>query len=156
MLNAYTIVFAAFLVPGGVLADRYGRRRVFLVAVAAFTLASALCGLAPSAGVLIAARTLQAVAAAAMIPASLSLVLQNTPRERIPSAVAIWGAIGAVAGALGPALGAVVIDVFSWRAAFLINVPVGIVSVLAGRRILPAHAGDRTGVLPRPARRRRS
>ena len=148
VLNAYTIVFAAFLVPGGVLADRYGRRRVFLVAVAAFTLASALCGLAPSAGVLIAARTIQAVAAAAMIPASLSLVLQNTPRERIPSAVAIWGAIGAVAGALGPALGAVVIDVFSWRAAFLINVPVGIVSVLAGRRILPAHAGDRTGVFP--------
>ena len=134
--------------PGGVLADRYGRRRVFLVAVAAFTLASALCGLAPSAGVLIAARTIQAVAAAAMIPASLSLVLQNTPRERIPSAVAIWGAIGAVAGALGPALGAVVIDAFSWRAAFLINVPVGIVSVLAGRRILPAHAGDRTGVFP--------
>jgi EmrB/QacA subfamily drug resistance transporter len=148
VLNAYTIVFAAFLVPGGVLADRFGRRRVFLGAVAGFTLASALCGLAPSAGVLVAARVLQAVAAAAMIPASLSLVLQNTPRERIPSAVAIWGAIGAVAGALGPALGALVIDAFSWRAAFLINVPVGIASVLAGRRILPAHAGDRSGRFP--------
>ncbi len=150
VLNAYTIVFAAFLVPGGVLADRFGRRRVFLAAVAGFTLASALCGLAPSAGVLIAARTLQAVAAAAMIPASLSLVLQNTPRHRIPSAVAIWGAIGAVAGALGPALGAMVIEASSWRAAFLINVPVGVVSVLAGRRILPAHAGDRSGRFPDP------
>jgi EmrB/QacA subfamily drug resistance transporter len=148
VLNAYTIVFAAFLVPGGVLADRFGRRRVFLAAVAGFAVASALCGLAPTSGVLVAARALQAIAAAAMIPASLSLVLQNTPRERIPSAVAVWGAIGAVAGALGPALGALVIDAFSWRAAFLINVPVGIISVVAGRRVLPAHAGDRSGRFP--------
>lgn len=148
VLNAYTIVFAAALVPGGVLADRFGRRRVFTGAVVLFTVASALCGLAPGVEVLIAARALQALGAAAMIPSSLSLVLQSTPRERVPAAVAVWGAMGAVAGALGPAVGALVIELASWRAAFLINVPVGIVAVLAARRVLPAHAGDRSGGFP--------
>jgi EmrB/QacA subfamily drug resistance transporter len=150
ILNAYTIVFAACLIPAGVLADRIGRRRVFLTAIAVFTTASALGGLAPSPEALIAARALQAVGAAAMIPASLSLVLQATTRERVPAAVAVWGSMGAVAGALGPAVGALVIDVASWRAAFLINVPVGIASIIAVRRIVPDHVGNRAGRLPDP------
>jgi EmrB/QacA subfamily drug resistance transporter len=148
VLNAYTIVFAACLVPAGVLADRIGRRRVFLASIAAFTVASALAGLAPSVEALIAARAVQAIGAAAMIPASLSLVLQSTARERVPAAVAVWGSMGAVAGALGPAVGALVIDAASWRAAFLINVPVGIASIIAVRRIVPDHAPLRAGRLP--------
>src|SRR6476620_5677694 len=84
VLNAYTIVFAALLIPAGRLADRIGRRRQFLAAVVLFTLASMLCGLAPTAGWLIAARILQAVGAAAMVPASLALVLQTFPRPKIP------------------------------------------------------------------------
>ena len=102
VLNAYTIVFAALLIPAGRLADRVGRRRTFLTAVVVFTVASMLCGLAPTAGLLVAARVLQAVGAAALVPASLALVLQTFPREKVPVAVAIWGAIGAVAGAFGP------------------------------------------------------
>src|SRR5262249_42042456 len=99
VLNAYTIVFAALLIPAGRLADRVGRRRTFLGAVVVFTVASAACGLAPSAGVLVVARMLQAVGAAALVPSSLALVLQTFPRQKIPVAVAIWSAIGAVAGA---------------------------------------------------------
>ena len=105
VLNAYTIVFAALLIPAGRLADRIGRRRTFLAAVVVFTIASMLCGLAPTAGLLVAARILQAVGAAALVPSSLALVLQTFPRSKIPVAVAIWGAVGAVAGAAGPTLG---------------------------------------------------
>ena len=104
VLNAYTIVFAALLIPAGRLADRVGRRRTFLVAVVVFTVASMLCGLAPNAGLLVVARIGQAVGAAALVPASLALVLQTFPRHKIPMAVAVWGAVGAVAGAAGPTL----------------------------------------------------
>ena len=100
VLNAYTIVFAALLIPAGRLADRIGRRRTFLGAVVLFTVASMLCGVAPTAGLLVVARILQAVGAAALVPASLALVLQSFPREKVPVAVAIWGAIAAVAGAI--------------------------------------------------------
>ena len=150
VLNAYTIVFAALLIPAGRLADRVGRRRTFLTAVVLFTSASMLCGLAPTAGLLVAARILQAVGAAALVPSSLALVLQTFPRERIPVAVAIWGAIGAAAGAAGPTLGALVVENWSWRWAFFINLPVGIVSLLLGRRVLPEGRESNPGRLPDP------
>lgn len=150
VLNAYTVVFAALLIPAGRLADRIGRRRLFLAAVVAFTLASALCGLAPTVGLLVAARVMQAAAAAALVPSSLALVLQTFPRDRVPVAVAIWGAVGAVAGAAGPTIGALVVDHLSWRWAFLINLPVGIVSLVAGRRVLPEGRETQAGRLPDP------
>jgi EmrB/QacA subfamily drug resistance transporter len=150
VLNAYTIVFAALLIPAGRLADRVGRRRTFLAAVVVFTLASMLCGLAPSAGFLVAARVLQAVGAAALVPSSLALVLQTFPSEKVPVAVAIWGAIGAVAGAFGPTLGALVVENFGWRWAFFINLPVGIVSFALGRRVLPEGKEANPGRLPDP------
>src|SRR4249919_1339797 len=114
ILNAYTIVFAALLIPAGRLADRVGRRKTFLTAAVVFTIASMLCGLAPTVAVLVAARILQAVAAAALVPASLALVLQTFPRHEIPVAVAIWGAVDAVAGAAGATLGALVIENLGW------------------------------------------
>ena len=150
VLNAYTIVFAALLIPAGRLADRVGRRRTFLTAVVVFTLASMLCGLAPTAGFLVAARVLQAVGAAALVPSSLALVLQTFPSEKVPVAVAIWGAIGAVAGAFGPTLGALVVENFGWRWAFFINLPVGIVSLVLGRRVLPEGREANPGRLPDP------
>jgi EmrB/QacA subfamily drug resistance transporter len=150
ILNAYTIVFAALLIPAGRLADRVGRRKTFLWAAVVFTIASMLCGLAPTVGVLIVARILQAVAAAALVPASLALVLQTFPRHKIPVAVAIWGAVGAVAGAAGPTLGALVIENLGWRWAFYINLPVGIVSFLLGRRVLPEWRESNPGRLPDP------
>jgi len=148
ILNAYTIVFAALLIPAGRLADRIGRRRMFLAAATLFTLASMLCGLAPSVTFLVLARVLQAAAAAALVPSSLALVLQTFPREKIPVAVAIWGAIGAVAGAAGPTIGALVIENFGWRWAFYVNFPVGIVSVALGRRVLPEWRESDPGRLP--------
>jgi EmrB/QacA subfamily drug resistance transporter len=151
ILNAYTIVFAALLIPAGRLADRVGRRRTFLTAAVLFTIASMLCGLAPTVPVLVAARILQAVAAAALVPASLALVLQTFPRHKIPVAVAIWGAVGAVAGAAGPTLGALVIENLGWRWAFYINLPVGIVSFFLGRRVLPEWRETNPGRLPDPA-----
>ena len=148
ILNAYTIVFAALLIPFGRLADRLGRRRTFLTAAVAFTLASMLCGLAPTVPFLVGARILQAAAAAALVPSSLALVLQTFPRHKIPVAVAIWGAVGAVAGAAGPTLGGLVIENLGWRWAFYINLPVGIVSFVLGRRVLPEWREPNPGRLP--------
>ncbi len=148
VLNAYTIVFAALLIPAGRLADRIGRRRTFLAAVVLFTVASMLCGIAPTAGILVAARILQAVGAAALVPSSLALVLQTFPREKVPVALAIWGAVGAVAGAAGPTLGALVVEHLGWRWAFFINLPVGIISLTLGRRVLPEGRESNPGRLP--------
>ena len=148
ILNAYTIVFAALLIPAGRLADRVGRRRTFLTAAVLFTIASMLCGLAPTVVFLVGARILQAVAAAALVPASLALVLQTFPHHKIPVAVAVWGAVGAVAGAAGPTLGALVIENLGWRWAFYINLPVGIISFVIGRRVLPEWREANPGRLP--------
>ena len=93
---------------------------------------------------------LQAVGAAALVPSSLALVLQTFPRAKIPVAVAIWGAVGAVAGAAGPTLGALVVENFGWRWAFFINLPVGIVSFFLGRRVLPEGREANPGRLPDP------
>ena len=151
VLNAYTLVFAALLIPAGRLADRIGRRRMFLAGVIVFTVGSMLCGLSPTVGVLIGAEMLEAVGAAMLVPASLALVLQTFPREKVPVAVAIWGAIGAVAGAFGPTLGALVVSNLSWRWAFFINLPVGIVSFILGRKVLPEGREANPGRMPDPA-----
>lgn len=136
VLNAYTIVFAALLIPAGKLADRIGHRRVFLTGSTLFTLASMACGLAPTAELLIVFRIAQAAGAAALIPSSLALVMHAFSHDQLPRAVAIWGASGAVAGALGPTLGAAIVEALGWRWAFFINLPVGIYTVAAGRSAL--------------------
>ncbi|MGB3733764.1 MAG: DHA2 family efflux MFS transporter permease subunit [Ilumatobacter sp.] len=149
VLNGYTIVFAALLVPAGKVADRVGHRRAFLVGSAVFTIGSLLCAVAPTAGVLIGFRLIQAVGAATLLPSSLALILRAFPPSKIPLAVAIWGATGAVAGALGPTLGAALVEVGGWRWVFVINLPIGIFTVVAGRRLL-AESKDPTTVLPAP------
>ena len=136
VLNAYTIIFAALLVPSGRLADRIGRKRVFLAGVAVFTFASMLCGIAPSAEALIGARVLQATGGALLFPASLALVLNAFPQSKRAVAVAVWGAVAALAAALGPSVGGVVIDLLGWRWAFFINLPVGAIALFAGVRLL--------------------
>lgn len=149
VLNGYTIIFAALLVPAGKLADRLGHRRAFLVGSAIFTVASLGCGLAPNVELLIGVRVLQGIGAAILIPASLALVMAAFPREKIPQVVAIWGAIGAMSAALGPSLGALVVDTFGWRWAFFLNLPVGIVTLVAGARFLQ-ESRDPTVRLPSP------
>ena len=148
VLNAYTLVFAALLVPSGRLADRVGRKRMFLLGVVVFTVGSALCGLAPNVGTLIGAEMLEAAGAAFLVPASLALVLQTFLREKVPFAVAIWGALGAVAGAVGPTVGSLVVDQLGWRWAFFINLPVGVVSFALARHVLPEGRSAAPGRLP--------
>ena len=149
VLNAYTIVFAALLIPAGRLADRVGRRRTFLTAVVMFTLASMLCGLAPTAGFLVAARVLQAVGAAALVPSSLALVLQTFPSEKIPVAVAHLGRDRRGRGRLRP---------HARRARRReLRLAVGVLHQPAGRhrqlRARPARPARRPGGEPRPAAR---
>lgn len=136
VLNAYNIVFAAFLILFGRLTDLLGRRRSFVTGVAIFTIASALCGLAPSVEFLIGARVVQALGAAMLVPASLALVIAAFPSERRAHAVGIWGASAAIAAGLGPPIGGVLVELWGWRAAFLVNLPFGLVAVWAARHEL--------------------
>jgi len=126
VLNAYTVVYAAMLIPAGGLADAHGRRRIFRLGLAVFVGASVVCGAAPSVGWLIAARIVQAVGAALLTPASISIVLAAFPSEKRAVAVSLWGAVGGLAAAVGPSLGSWVTDQAGWPWAFYINVPVGL------------------------------
>jgi EmrB/QacA subfamily drug resistance transporter len=139
VLNAYAIVFAAALVPSGRLADRVGRRRVFLLGIGVFLAASAACGAAPSTGVLIAARTVQALGGAMLVPASLGLLLPEFPLERRATATALWGATGAVAAATGPSLGGLLVDWQGWRSVFFVNLLIGLPALVPARRLLREH-----------------
>lgn len=144
VLNAYTVVYATMLIPAGGLADTHGRKRVFLTGVALFLAASAACGLAGSVGALIAARVLQAVGAALLTPASLSIVLAAFPQGKRAVVVSLWGAVGGLAAAVGPSAGSFVIDHFGWPWAFYINVPLG--GLAAWRGALLLQESEKSGV----------
>jgi EmrB/QacA subfamily drug resistance transporter len=135
VLNAYAIVFAALLVPAGRWADRTGRKRAFLGGLALFTLASAACAAAPSIGVLVAARVVQAAGAAVLMPASLGLLLPEFPPEKRGLAIGLWAAVGGTAAAAGPVIGGLLVEL-SWRWVFLVNIPIGIAAIVAGTRVL--------------------
>jgi EmrB/QacA subfamily drug resistance transporter len=136
VLNAYTVAYAAMLIPSGGLADKHGRKKVFLVGVALFLAASVACGLAVSVGGLVAARVLQAMGAALLTSASLSLVLAAFPTNKRAVAVSLWGAVGGLAAAVGPSLGAFVIASLGWQWAFYLNVPMGILAMWRGATLL--------------------
>ncbi len=136
VLNAYNIVFAALLVAAGRFADLFGRRRLFTAGIVLFTIASALCAAAPSASLLLAARAVQAVGAALLVPASLALVVEAFPATQRARAVGLWGAAAAAAAGLGPPLGGALVELYNWRLAFLINLPLGVAAVWLGRRYL--------------------
>jgi EmrB/QacA subfamily drug resistance transporter len=136
VLNAYTIVFAAVLVPAGRWADRIGRRRLFVAGLAGFSVGSVLCGLAPGVGLLIVARVIQAGGAGAMVPASLSLLLAAVPASARAKALGTWSALGALGAALGPVIGGSLVQV-NWRLVFWINVPVGVAAVVLAVRVVP-------------------
>lgn len=149
VLNGYTITFAALLVPAGKLADRFGHRRAFLSGSALFTIASMACGLAQNVALLIVARVVQGAGSAILVPASLALVMAAFPRDRLPQVVAIWGAIGALSAALGPSLGSLIVDSLSWRWAFYLNLPIGLVTIAVGTRFL-TESKDSTVRIPSP------
>lgn len=136
VLNAYAVTLAALLIPAGRLGDRIGHRRVFLAGIALFTLASVACALAPNLGVLVLARIVQAGGAAAQLPTSLALLMASVPTSARTSAARGWSAVGALSAVCGPVFGGLLVTI-SWRWVFLVNLPVGIVVLLAGRRMLP-------------------
>jgi EmrB/QacA subfamily drug resistance transporter len=144
VLNSYAIVYAAFLVLFGRLAERYRRERAFLLGVAVFVGASAACGAATSLAMLIAFRVVQAAGAALLTPTSLGLILATFPPERRHSAVRTWTAVGGLSATLGPVVGGLLVAA-SWRWVFLVNVPVGLVALVVGWRRLPPVAGHPVG-----------
>lgn len=147
ILNAYNIVFAAFLVAAGRIADLLGRRRLFSAGVVVFTLGSALCAVAPSVALLVVARVVQALGAAVIVPASLALVLETYSGPERSHGVALWSASAALAAGIGPSLGGVLVELGGWRLAFLVNLPIGAAAfVLAGRVLVESRAPGRRRV----------
>ncbi|HKV67474.1 MAG TPA: MFS transporter [Gaiellales bacterium] len=126
IVNAYTLALASLILVGGVLGDRYGRKRVFLIGLAIFTLGSLGCALAPDDPELIALRAMQGVGAAAMSPLTLSIVVAAFPAERRAGAIGIWAAVGSLGFGSGPVVGGFLVDRFDWSAVFWVNVPLGL------------------------------
>jgi EmrB/QacA subfamily drug resistance transporter len=136
VLNAYNLVFAVLLIPAGRLADRFGRKRLFLIGIIIFSLCSLGAGLSQQIEVLIAWRAVQAIGSAIMVPVSLAIITLVFPAHQRGLALGIWGAMAGVAGAVGPTLGGLLTEYVGWQWIFLINVPVGLVAVLAGLAII--------------------
>jgi EmrB/QacA subfamily drug resistance transporter len=136
-VTAYTLTLAGLILLGGALGDRLGRRRVFLTGVAWFALASALCGLAPDIGVLIAARALQGIGGALLTPGSLAIIQATFAAEDRPKAIGAWSGLGGVAGAVGPFLGGWIIGSVGWRWIFLLNLPLAAVVMVVALRHVP-------------------
>lgn len=147
VLNGYSILFAAVLVPAGRWADRIGRRNMFVAGLVVFTLGSVLSGVAPNVSLLIAARLVQAIGAGMMVPASLSLLLAAVPGPARAQAIGTWSAIGALGAALGPVIGGFLVEV-SWRWVFWINIPVGVATVILAIRVLPESRDETANARP--------
>ncbi|CAM5793172.1 DHA2 family efflux MFS transporter permease subunit [Cellulomonas persica] len=143
MINAYTLAFASLMIAAATLGDRLGRRRVFLVGIGVFTLASIASATATSPEMLIAARAVQGAGAAAIMPLSLTLLAAAVPRARRAMAIGVWGAVSGLGVALGPVIGGAVVQGISWEAIFWINVPVAVVAVPLVLRVLPESYGRR-------------
>src|SRR5438045_1602014 len=136
IVTAYALVFAALMITGGKLADLYGRRRIFTTGLTVFTLSSLACGLAPSAGVLIGARAVQGIGAALMMPATLSIITATFPPKERGTAIGIWAGVSAMALAIGPLIGGLITEHINWNWIFYINVPIGILGIVAGRLVV--------------------
>src|SRR6059058_5897224 len=138
VLNAYTLIFGGFLLLGGRLADRLGRRRLFMAGIALFSVASLVCGVSQSEGELLVARGFQGLGGAMVSPAALSIILttfaEGTERNR---ALAVWGAIAGAGGAIGLLLGGLIVEALTWRWVFFINVPIGAAVLVLAPRIVP-------------------
>jgi len=153
-VSAYTLTLSAFLLMGGALGDRYGRRRLFVIGLVWFTLASLLCGFAPSALVLVIARAVQGVGGALLTPASLAIIEATYRREDRGAAIGAWAGFGGLFGAAGPLLGGALVALVTWRLVFFINVPLAAVAIAIAVRHVPEtrHQGERGRLdIPGPA-----
>jgi len=142
IVEAYELMLAALLLIGGAAGDRYGRRRVFVIGVVVFSVASMMCGLSRSVAMLIVARALQGVGGALLIPGSLALLAASFDQDRRGRAIGTWSGFTAITGAFGPALGGFLIDHASWRSVFFLNVPLAIVVLVLTFRYVPESRND--------------
>ena len=151
ILNGYLLTLASLILLGGSLGDRHGRRRIFVLGVGLFTAASLLCAIAPNAEMLIGARLLQGIGGALLTPGSLAMIEASfRPGDRA-RAIGAWSGLGGVAAALGPLLGGYLVEAVSWRAIFLINLPLGIfVIAMAARHVPETRDPTATGRLDVP------
>jgi EmrB/QacA subfamily drug resistance transporter len=147
-LDGYLLTLSALLLLGGALGDEYGRRRLFVIGLVWFTVASVLCGLAPSIGALIAARALQGVGGALLVPGSLSLITASFRSQDHGSAIGAWSGLTGVATSIGPFLGGWLVDSVSWRLVFLINVPIAAVALWVTLRHVPESHDPQAGKRP--------
>nr|WP_255430275.1 DHA2 family efflux MFS transporter permease subunit [Streptomonospora sp. PA3] len=154
VINGYTLALAVLIITAGRLGDLFGQRRLFLIGVAVFTAASALCGLAVGVYTLIAARVLQGVGAAILMPQSMALVVRVFPADRRGAALGVWGSVAGLATIAGPTLGGLLVSAFDWRFIFFVNVPLGAVALALAWALIPRDPSasgrarlDLTGVL---------
>jgi EmrB/QacA subfamily drug resistance transporter len=145
VIEAYELMLSALLLVGGAAGDRFGRRRVFAIGVTVFTLASIACGLAPSVGFLIAARCVQGVGGALLVPGSLALLSASFDEQGRGRAIGTWSGVTSMTTALGPLLGGFLIDHASWRYAFFINVPLALVVLVLTFRHVPESRSESVG-----------
>jgi MFS transporter, DHA2 family, methylenomycin A resistance protein len=151
VVDAYTLALSALLLSAGSLGDRYGRRRIYLAGMAVFTLGSAICAASPDVGLLIAGRIIQGAGATSLIPGSLSILAQVFPDPaRRARMIGLWSGFAALAVAAGPIIGGVLVQKVGWWAIFLINLPIGIATVIVGVRSIP-ESSDRTHAATDPA-----
>jgi DHA2 family methylenomycin A resistance protein-like MFS transporter len=150
VIDAYTLALASIMLTAGSTADRVGARRMYVLGLAAFAVGSAACAVAPSVGILVAARTIQGLGASALLPCSLALIVHQFPDPKARArALGVWGGMGSLGVALGPVLGGALVSLVGWRSIFLVNVPVCVVTVILLRRYVresPVHPERRTDV----------
>src|SRR6059036_3912414 len=137
VIEAYSLLLAAFLLVGGSLGDHYGRRRVFVAGVTLFALASAWCGLAPDIHQLIVARAVQGLGAALLVPGSLAIISSSFPENERGRAIGTWSGFSAITTAIGPVIGGWLIEHVSWRAVFFINIPLALLVIVISLRRVP-------------------
>ena len=137
VIEAYSLLLAALLLVGGSLGDHYGRRRIFLIGVALFALASVWCGVTPSIGQLIAARAAQGLGAALLVPGSLAIISSSFPENKRGRAIGTWSGFSAITTAIGPIIGGWLIEHVSWRAVFFINIPIALLVIFISLRWVP-------------------
>jgi EmrB/QacA subfamily drug resistance transporter len=136
ILTSYNVGVAALLLVAGWAAERFGRKRLFLIGLVVFTAGSVASGLAPTIEALIAGRVVQSIGGAMLLPSSLALILHSVPRSEHKAAIGVWGATAGLAAAIGPTLGALLVEYSGWRAVFLINVPIALAALAVGSRAL--------------------
>jgi EmrB/QacA subfamily drug resistance transporter len=150
IVDGYVLAFASLLLTGGIVGDRYGRKKTFLAGLAVFTLASVACGLSQNTGQLIAFRGIQGVGAALLMPGTLSIITVTFPPQERARAIGLWAGMSALALALGPTLGGLMIEHLGWQSVFFLNAPIGLIAFLVASRTVRESVSEEQRLLDIP------